>query len=248
VRGIRDLSAKPHTARPTTINRLVLFDVDGTLLITNGLGRRVVGEVLAAQLGRLVDSYGASFSGKTDPQIFRELLTREGVTDVEPAMALALAAYEARMAEELVTASITALAGALDFVEQLAGRGDVLLGLLTGNLQPLAHAKVDRAGFRAGRFAPGLGAYGSDHEDRDRLGAIALERARAAAGRDFRPEEVLVVGDTPRDIAAARAIGATAVAVASGNFAPEELGAADLVLESLEGAGALVALLDSHPV
>lgn len=204
--------------------------------------------MLAAQLGRVVDSYGASFSGKTDPQIFRELLTREGVADVEPAMALALATYEARMAEELATATITALAGAVDFVEQLAGRGDVLLGLLTGNLQPLAYAKVDRAGFRAGRFAPGLGAFGSDHEDRDRLGAIALERARAAAGRDFRPDEVLVVGDTPRDIAAARAIGATAVAVASGGFGRADLAEADLVMESLDRAEALLGLLDSRRV
>ncbi len=226
------------------MSRLVLFDVDGTLLVTNGLGRKVVGEVLAAQLGRTVDSYGASFSGKTDPQIFRELLRREGVADLEPAIEKALLDYRVRMSEAIAAATITALAGAVKLIDQLAQRDDVLLGLLTGNLQPLAYAKVHRAGFRAGRFALGLGAFGSDHEDRDCLGLIALERAGKAAGRTFTGADTIVVGDTPRDVACARAIGAAAVAVASGNFSRDELGEADVVVESLESPGELLGLLD----
>jgi phosphoglycolate phosphatase-like HAD superfamily hydrolase len=225
--------------------RLVLFDVDGTLLITNGLGRRVVAEVLSAQLDRPVDSYGASFSGRTDPQIFRELLTREGVEDIEHAMRRALTTYEARMAEAIAGATITALAGALPLIDQLARRDDVLLGLLTGNMQPLAYAKVHRAGFGADHFRPGLGAFGSDHEDRDQLGAIALERAGAAAGRVFTGENAIIVGDTPRDVACARVIGATAVAVATGNFSRAELAEADLVVDSLDAADALMDLLGS---
>ena len=224
--------------------RLILFDVDGTLLITNGLGRRVVGEVLASQLGRTVDSYGASFSGKTDPQIFRELLGREGVEDIEPAMRRALEAYEARMAAAIADATITALAGALPLVDRLAERDDVVLGLLTGNLQPLAYAKVERAGFRAGRFAPGLGAFGSDHEDRDCLGGIALQRAGAATGLTFHGHDAIVVGDTPRDVACARVVGATAVAVVSRHFSHADLSEADLVLDSLDAADALVDLLE----
>jgi len=201
--------------------------------------------VLSAQLGRTVDSYGASFAGKTDPQIFRELLTREGVDDVAPAMARALAAYESQMAAAIAVADITPLAGAIDLVAGLAGRADVMLGLLTGNLQPLAYAKVGRAGFGGAHFVPGVGAFGSDHEERDLLGAIALERAGAAAGRPFAGADAIVVGDTPRDIAAARAVGATAVAVASGYFTRADLAEADLVVDSLDAAGALLALLDA---
>ena len=130
-----------HPIRPAL--RLVLFDIDGTLLVTNGLGRRVVTEVLSEQLGREVDFYGASFSGKTDPQIFRELLDRERtagatVDDLDTAMHRALAAYEARMSRAISEASITVLAGAKLLVDKLARREDVLLGLLTGNLESFA--------------------------------------------------------------------------------------------------------------
>ena len=227
---------------------LLLFDLDGTLLQTHGLGRRVVAGVLSAQLGRDVDPYGASFSGKTDPQIFRELLLREheagaDVGEMEAAIRAAMAAYEARMAGQLASAAVTALPGAVEAVERLAAHDGLLLGLLTGNLQRLAYAKLARAGFHPDHFAPGLGAFGSDHEDRDCLGPIALERAAAHAGRAFAGSDTVVVGDTPRDLACARAIGATAVGVATGNYTRDHLAGADLVLDSLADVDVLLELL-----
>jgi phosphoglycolate phosphatase-like HAD superfamily hydrolase len=212
--------------------------------VTNGLGRRVVAEVLAEHFGRPVEAYGTDFAGKTDPQIFRELLTREGARDVDRDMAVTLAAYQRRMAEALTIATITPLAGALELAATLAGRTDLLLGLLTGNLQALAYAKVGRAGFGEHTFRPGLGAFGSDHEDRDSLGAIALARAVAEAGRPLTGAETIIVGDTPRDIACARAIGAVAVAVASSNFSADALREADIVLESLAAPDELLGLLE----
>lgn len=219
--------------------RLLLFDLDGTLLVTHGLGRRVVAGVLTDLLGRPVDPYGASFSGKTDPQIFRELLVRESATgadvdDLDSTVRKALARYSRAMAERLRTAEVTALPGARALVDRLAARDDVVLGLLTGNLQPLAYAKLRAAGFPDGLFAPGLGAFGDDDEDRDCLGPHALRRAGALAGRPFAGAEAVVIGDTPRDIACARAMGAAVVGVATGAYTRDDLAEADLVLDSLD--------------
>ena len=228
--------------------KLVLFDLDGTLLRTEGLGRRVVSGVLTEQLGRPVDPFGASFAGKTDPQIFRELLVRErdlgaALDDIDTAIQTAIAAYQTRMADAILDAVVTALPGAHAVVKRLADDEGVLLGLLTGNLERIAYAKLARAGFAPAHFVSGLGAFGSDREDRDHLGPIALERAAAHARRPFRGADTVVVGDTPRDLACARAIGAVAVGVASGHHTADDLAGADLVLGSLEEADALLDLL-----
>ena len=215
---------------------ILLFDIDGTLLQSHGVGRRSIETALERVLGGTFETSEIPFSGKTDRQIFREILTaaREAgldVGDVEGVHGPFGAAYCDLMHERLPSAHVEALPGAVELVRRLASSG-VPLGLLTGNLQPLAFAKVERIGLGPAEFA--FGAYGSDSEDRNALPAIAIERAGRALGRGVDPADVVVIGDTPLDIACARAGGCRAVAVATGRYGVDELGEADVVLESLE--------------
>ncbi len=214
--------------------KLLLFDIDGTLLRIRGLGRVCVDNALCAYFGRAVSSDGVSFSGKTDPQIFRELIVREA-GDADVALPPILDAYQAEVRARLETLHVHPLPGAVELVGRLSRRRDVLLGLLTGNVEPMAYLKLRHIGLDR-HFA--FGAFGSDHEDRNGLPAIALGRAAAHTGRPFRPEDTVVIGDTPRDIACARAVGARAVAVATGRFdrAALAMHRPDLLLDSLEDA------------
>ena len=215
---------------------VLLFDIDGTLLQSHGVGRRAIEASLADQFGRAFDTSSVPFSGKTDRQIFRQILAlvAEQGTEVDNPDAAAErfgAAYAERMHAALVDAHVEALPGALDLVRGLAADG-AEVGLLTGNLEPLAYAKVGRIAL--GRTEFPFGAFGSDDEDRDALPAVAVERAAAHLGRAVDPAEVVVIGDTPLDVACARAGGCVAVAVATGRFSPDELDEADVVLDTLE--------------
>ncbi len=115
---------------------------------------------------------------------------------------------------------VDAMPGVVELLRELSRRADVLLGLLTGNIEAGAHAKLRAAGL-LGFFR--LGAYGSDHEARRCLPAIACDRARALTGREFRVERTVIIGDTPLDIDCAQACGALAVGVATGQHSAEEL-------------------------
>ncbi|MDT0630526.1 HAD family hydrolase [Rubrivirga litoralis] len=215
---------------------VLLFDIDGTLLQSNGVGRRCIESALERVVGGTLDTSDVSFSGKTDPQIFRQILTaaREAgldVSDLDDAHGAFGDVYRNLMRECLPTAHVEALPGAVDLVRRLAANG-VPLGLLTGNLRELAYAKVGRIGLGEAEFP--FGAFGSDAEDRNALPAVAVERAGRALGREVDPAEVVIIGDTPLDIACARAGGCVAVAVATGRYGMDELGGADVVLDSLE--------------
>ena len=210
---------------------ILLLDIDGTLLAGHGVGRRCISAVLE-RAGTPFDFSDVPFGGKTDPQIFDELVDAMCEAGVAPPLsAEALAeAYAREMLGALPTAHVEALPGAVDLVRRLDGQ--VPLGLLTGNMEPMAYAKVDQIGL--GRAELPFGAFGSDAADRDALPAIAAERAREHLGRSVDHAELVIVGDTPRDIQCARAVGATCVAVATGHHAADELRDADLVLDSLD--------------
>lgn len=213
----------------------LLFDIDGTLLHGHGVGRRAVETSLAAWLGRPIDTSAVSFSGKTDPQIFREILSTTEIVgtvpdDLDAAMRLATAAYARDMTERLASAEVEALPGAVSLVQRLAATGHPM-GLLTGNLEPLAYLKLNRIGL--GVEFP-FGAFGSDAEDRDHLPLVAAERASTHFGRSVAPSEFVLIGDTPRDVQAAKAVGARCVAVTTGRYDADALGDADAVLDSLD--------------
>jgi phosphoglycolate phosphatase-like HAD superfamily hydrolase len=201
--------------------KLLLFDIDGTLLHANGSGRRAVARALADVCGRRVVTDGVTFSGKTDPQILREVLHASGVPEVTDALVdAAVDAYTEAAAATLDPADVTPLPGAARLVRALAARDDVQLALLTGNVERMAYEKLAAIGLEA--YFP-FGAFGSDDADRNRLPALAVARARAHTGHPFVGAETVIIGDTARDIRCGRGIGAMSVAVCTGRYARADL-------------------------
>ncbi len=236
--------------------RLLLFDIDGTLLrIRDGRIRGLVEEILQEVFGRYISSRGYAFAGKTDPQIFRDLARLGGVPEEEIALALpvALDRYLNALAEMLQPDMIEVLPGVRHLLERLSERTDVLVGLLTGNLEAGARLKLATAGLLAyfprlspEEGSPLLGAFGSDSPERDKLLPVAWNRAARYAGRPFYPEETLLIGDTKHDIRCALPYGVRVLAVATGPYQAETLRKAGAwrVLERLEPVEmALAALL-----
>lgn len=205
--------------------RLYLFDVDGTLLSARGAGRRAIGAALEEVYGTrgAVETY--DFHGKTDPQILHDLMTDAGFAEatVRERQPEFFQRYVAHLAREVGDgAQVELYPGVAALVGELARHPGILLGLLTGNIEAGARIKLAPTGLLP-HFR--LGAYGSDAADRTRLPAVAAERARRLVGRAFEGSEVVVIGDTPLDIACARAFGARVVAVATGRHGVEELAA-----------------------
>lgn len=218
---------------------LYLFDIDGTLVDTGGAGMAALRQATREVFGG--DGPPLDLAGATDLAIVARIHGHFGV-DVRPDRIEAyFAIYQKHLDHNLASGTFPgrAIEGALDLVEHLAARDEATLGLLTGNTAAGAAAKVRHFGF-ARHFA--FGAYGCDHADRNRLGPIALQRAAAHAGRSFPPEKTWIIGDTPKDIACARAIGAKCLAVATGGFTADQLAAhgADLVVSSLSQAADLI--------
>jgi phosphoglycolate phosphatase len=180
-------------------------------------------------------------AGRTDPAIARDLLLAAGVpTDSVDAEAAAVLAETVAAFERLVPGDLSAFVapGVPELLAALAARpGDFVLSLVTGNIEPIAHMKLARAGIGA-YFARGQGGFGSDSEDRDRLPAVA--RARASSP-PWPRERTVVIGDTPRDIACARSDGVRVAAVTTGTFGAAELAEADAVVDD---ARALLPVLD----
>ncbi|MDX1529947.1 MAG: HAD hydrolase-like protein [Rhodothermales bacterium] len=221
--------------------RLLLFDIDGTLLTAGGAGRQAIERGLADLTGVPITTSGISFSGKTDQQILREVLDRSGADAdwMNGRFPEVVSAFRSAVQRAFDPAAVRALPGAVPLVEELGADGSVQLGLLTGNLRESAYLKVGAIGL--GGYFP-FGAFGCDHADRNRLPAVAQERAEGHTGRRFDGRDLVVIGDTPRDVACCRAAGGVAVAVATGRFSRDELAAhaPDVLLDSLEDAAAFV--------
>jgi phosphoglycolate phosphatase-like HAD superfamily hydrolase len=211
---------------------LLLFDIDGTLMLK---ASRAHAEALHAALRRVhhlteIPEGKIDAAGRTDDAIARSILTLAGVSaeriDARAAdvRAQACAEYKHRCPDDLAA---HVAPGAVELLEALSARDDVTLSLVTGNLECVARRKLDAGGI--GRFfAPGQGGFGSDSEDRSDLPAVARWRAGGVA-----PEQAVVIGDTPLDIACARADGAHCVAISTGPFRADDLAGADVVVDML---------------
>lgn len=204
--------------------KLVLFDIDGTLLWSDGAGRRALHHALLATFGT-VGPQDYWFDGKTDPQIVRELMELAGFAPDEIALRLprTLELYLERLAVELHDPAhgADALPGVHELLDVLEAREDVVLGLLTGNIVGGARAKLGRVGIDFERFV--IGAFGSDHEVRPELPAIAQQRCEDVLDLHVPGERVIVIGDTPADLTCGQGIGARAVGVATGRYSIDEL-------------------------
>ncbi len=227
--------------------KLLLFDIDGTILWTDGAGRRAIHRALIDVAGTAGMVEGYRLDGKTDPQIVRELLALAGHADAERAdrVAAVCERYVEFLAAELerpgaATRLLPGVGELLDALLAAEGRGDALVGLLTGNVVNGAALKLRAAGLDASRFA--VGAFGGDGHHRPDLPPVALARAREHTGHAFAGADVVIIGDTPADVACGRPIGARTVAVATGHYSADELRAtgAEHVFADLSDTAAVV--------
>jgi phosphoglycolate phosphatase len=206
------------------MQKLVLFDVDGTLLNTLGAGRAAMVTAMRAVYGETgpVDDY--DFHGKTDPAIVRELLRAAGCTDgrIESGFEQLWRLYYLELEKELAARDgrVFVYAGVRELLEWVSRDQRFVAGLVTGNMEPGAWQKLRACGLE-GRFR--FGAFGSDSERREDLPPLAADRAAEILGRPFRLEDAVVVGDTPADIHCARANSARVLAVATGRHTLNDL-------------------------
>ncbi len=212
---------------PARYSRLVLFDIDGTLLLTAGAGRRAITEALSDEVGDPAAFDGISFDGKTDPQIVAEILAAAGQSEARESERVRRLCdrYVGLLARELERPATrtTLMPGVEPLLDRLERVPGLLLGLLTGNVAKGAALKLRSGGLDPGRFR--VGAYGSDAGHRPELPGIAARRAEPWFGRVPTGGEVVIIGDTPADIHCGTGISARAVAVATGSYSLAELAA-----------------------
>ena len=224
--------------------KLVLFDIDGTILLTAGAGRRAIVATLAAEVGDTGAFEGIRFDGKTDPQIVAEMLEAAGQPEPResPRVRALCRRYVGLLARELErpTTRTTIMPGVHPLLDRLEAEPSVVLGLLTGNLAEGAALKLRSGGIAPERFR--VGAYGSDAAHRPDLPPIAARRAAPMFGRVPRGAEVVIIGDTPADVACGAGIEARALGVATGAYSVADLEAcgAHAVFEDLRETDAVL--------
>ena len=217
---------------------LVLFDIDGTLMRCGRQVGRMFLEALRATFGTVGDLSGYSFGGKTDPEIVLDLMTGAGFerSEIEQRLPEMQKRYLGRVAEGLDVSKMEVLPGARNLVEKLAEEDSVQLGLVTGNWEVGARAKLETVALS--HYFP-FGGFGDDGPARRNLPLAALKRAAKHHERSFAPAETLIIGDTVHDVDCAQANGIPVLAVASGFTEREALEAtgASWVIDSLDEVG-----------
>jgi phosphoglycolate phosphatase-like HAD superfamily hydrolase len=200
--------------------KLILFDLDGTLLWSDGAGRAAIHRALVEEMGTAGPIEGYSFAGKTDTAITRDLLRAANHPDAESHAHVmrVCARYVERLRGELRSPQrhVRVYVGVHELLALLGARDDAVVGLLTGNLEQGATLKLEAAGIDPAQFR--VAAYGSEAYDRAELPPIAVKRAVAVMGGAPLGEDVVIIGDTPADMTCGRAIGARAIGVATGPF------------------------------
>jgi phosphoglycolate phosphatase-like HAD superfamily hydrolase len=225
---------------------LLLFDIDGTLLLSGGAGIRAMTRAFD-EVFDVRDAFaGSDVAGRTDRFILSGALTRAGLPDTPEQHHLFREAYISLLREEILkpaTGRYGLMPGIQALLDRLRDRGTVHFALLTGNYEPAAYVKLGHFGID-GFFE--WGAFGEESTERDELARIALRRAEKRGLPATAREQSVVIGDTPHDVACARAIGARVLAVATGNFSEQELRAsgADVTMPDLSDTERAVRALD----
>jgi phosphoglycolate phosphatase len=231
---------------------ICLLDIDGTLVLTGGAGQTAFAQTLAAEFGIPEIDTRVAFAGRSDRAIATDLFRGHGIEPCEENWRRFCSGYLSRLDAALASHRGYVLPGVTDLLTSLASRGDVALGLLTGNVREGARRKLSHYGLW--QWFP-FGGFGDDHVERCEIAAAALLAARqylngkaaSTAPNDtaFR-SQVIVIGDTPHDINCGRSIGARCVAVATGHTPEDELRSSrpDLLIETLEDVDPIVAMLD----
>lgn len=222
--------------------KLFLFDIDGTLLLTGRAGEHALRLGLKERFGVEDDLSGISFAGSTDGAIARQMFGAHDIPVTPENLADLFDGYVHHLARELPQRDGRVLPGIVALLDALHAREDCVLGLLTGNIAKGAELKLSHYGvwdyFEFGAFA-------DDHVDRNQLGPVAHARAVERHGIAFEGHDVYVLGDTPKDIACARAAGFVAVAIATGGYSVGELAVhePDFLFESLADTRGVMAKL-----
>lgn len=229
--------------------KLLLFDIDGTLLTVSGVNRTILMDALLEVYGTSGTAATHNFAGRMDSLIIREVLAAVGMGDkrIDEGFEQAKSSYIERFRQQAVPADVTLHDGVVELLEALSSRSDCLLGLLTGNFERSGRHKLSLPGID--HYFP-FGAFADDALHRNDLPAVALEKARRLTGRSFEPGEVVIIGDTEHDIACAKASGARSLAVATGTYSMERLAQhePDLLMENLSGtARVLEGLFANQP-
>jgi len=224
--------------------KLVLFDIDGTLVLTGGAGIRALDRAGEAVLGvrNVID--GIPVAGRTDWIILHDAVKRQGRRLDDDLLGQLREAYLTALREEILLPGRgvkAVMPGVEPLLEHLSARDDVFLGLLTGNFQESARIKLEH--FDLWRYFK-CGAFGDDAADRNALVPFALERARTCGLDEVPYEDVFVIGDTPHDVACAKAVGAVPIAVATGSYTVEQLRetGSPIVLQDLSDTAAVARL------
>jgi len=228
------------------MRKLVLFDIDGTLVLTGGAGLRAMNKACAELVGHAEALAGIPVAGRTDRVILSDVVQRIGRELDEPLLEHLRDRYLAHLAEEIQhpgRGPRGVMPGIRPLLDTLRERDDVFLGLLTGNFEEGARIKLEH--FDLWKYFR-CGAYADDAADRNALVPFALQRARGCGLPEVGPRDILVVGDTPHDVACARAVGAVAVGVATGGFTTAQLdeSGADVVFEDLSDGGEFLRLVE----
>ena len=220
---------------------LLLWDIDGTIITSGGCGEAALRLAVRDYFGSDDDLGDIEIAGRTDTRIARQLLTKYGHAITPEAIDAVVARYLHHLPILLPQKLGRVLPGIPEILSALARRSDIVQALLTGNVVAGARHKLAHYGVWE-HFA--FGAYADDHHERNELGPIALQRAREL-GHNFAPQDVWVLGDTPHDIACARAFGARALAVATGIFTQAQLAehAPDALFADLSDTHAVIETL-----
>lgn len=200
--------------------RLLLFDIDGTLINSGGAGMEALKRALTERFGIEDNLEDIEIAGMTDSGIVVSILNKHKIPANAENIAAFLDSYVHFLSHELPRRKGKLLPGVLELLKKLKARKHVILGLLTGNVSRGAQLKLGHYG--VWHFFE-FGAFADDHADRNQLGSFAQARAKERHGREFAPEEIDVIGDTPRDIACGKALGARTIAVATGSWSREKL-------------------------
>ncbi len=226
---------------------LILFDIDGTLVLTGRAGLRAMNRACADIVGHDNALDGVEFAGRTDWSILRDVMRNHDKPMDRPLLDRLNRRYVAHLAEEIQLPGKgikDVMPGIRELLDALRQRDDVALGLLTGNFIDGARIKLEY--FDLWKYFP-CGAFGGDSADRNDLVPVAIRRAREAGMADVEPARVIVVGDTPNDVECARVVGAMPVAVATGSYSVAQLRetGADVVFKDLADTAAFLKLLDN---
>lgn len=222
--------------------KLILFDIDGTLIWPDGAGRAAMSRALIDVFGATGPADSLPMAGKTDWQIMTELLTAAGLdrSTIETKLTVCFQAVAHHMTQTTRERQLRVCPGVPVLLTRLAARPRAILGLLTGNLATTAPIKLRAANLDPALFR--VGAYGNDGPNRPQLPAVAIARAQALTGHTFLGKNVVIIGDTPADMTCGRHLGVTAIGVATGQHAPESLSAAgaDYVFPDLTDTDAVM--------